>query len=120
MPEGSRGTVPNALAEAAELRQTRGIAQNARTIEWLKAEVVAGPGSACRAFLKGDPEGVIESLAGLVISCYLLGLRVGLDCGRLNNAILAKLGRNIREGHEMESWYGDLSQLRERFQGRRK
>jgi hypothetical protein len=102
------------------LRQTQGIAQNARTVEWLKAEVVVGPGSVCRALLKGDPEGVLESLAGLVISCYLLGLRVGLDCTRLDNAILTKLDRNIREGHEMETWYGDLSQLRERFQGRRK
>jgi hypothetical protein len=88
-------------------------------VEWLKAEVVAGPGSVCRAFLKGDPETVLDSLAGLIISCYLLGLRTGLDSVRMDNAILAKLDRNIREGHELETWYGDLSQLRERFREQR-
>jgi len=101
------------------LRHSQGIAHNARTVEWLKAEMVAGPGSVCKALLKGDPEVVLDSLAGLIISCYLLGLRVGLDSVRVDIAVVAKLDRNIREGHEMETWYGDLSQLRERFQRQR-
>lgn len=89
-------------------------------MEWLKAEIAGGAGSVCKALLVGNPETVADSLAALVISCYLLGRRVGLDYARLDEAILAKLELNIREGHELETWYRDLSQLRDRFQrGRR-
>lgn len=74
------------------MRGAQGIAQNARTGEGLKAEMAASPGSVCKALLKGDPEMILDSLGGIV----------------------------IREGHELDTWHGDLSQLRERFQGQRR
>lgn len=83
----------------------------------MKAELAQSAGSVPRALLRGEPDTVADALAAVVISCYLLGRRVGLDFARLDRAVLARLERSVREGHEMESWYGDLSQLRERFRG---
>ncbi|MDQ7794598.1 MAG: MazG-like family protein [bacterium] len=102
------------------MNQEVGVARNIRSVEWLKAELAGGAGTVCKALLKGNPEAVADSLAGLVVSCYLLGRRVGLDYGRLDEAIGVKLELNVRSGHELETWYGDLSQLRDHLRGRRR
>jgi hypothetical protein len=42
---------------------------------------------------------------------YLLGKRVGVSFSTVDNKVKAQLTTNINDGHEVERWYGDLSEL---------
>jgi hypothetical protein len=42
---------------------------------------------------------------------YLLGKRVGVSFHTVDTKIKAQLLANINNGHEVERWYGDLSDL---------
>ncbi len=96
------------------------IARNIRTIEWLKAELVSRVGFLLQAMLKDREEEITEALAGIMISSYLLGSRLGVDFGRLDKKVLGKVRANALGGHEIEKWYGDFSALLEHLREREK
>lgn len=89
------------------------VARNARAVEWLKAEMAAGVGNGFRQLIKGPREPVAESLADTIMASYLLASRVGIPPEDLDARIDKKLSANIREGHQLERWFGDLSELLE-------
>lgn len=90
-----------------EISITRGY----RTIEWLKTELVGGVSGLLRGMLKNSEEAILDNLANLVLSSYLLARRLGLGFTRLELKVESKIRQNIDEGHEVEKWYGDLSAL---------
>ena len=77
------------------------IARNIKTIEWLKTELIA------------------DSLANIVVGCYLLGKRLGLPYGALDEKIGEKVKANLEQGHEIEAWYGDFTLLKRYLTGRK-
>ncbi|HHW14773.1 MAG TPA: hypothetical protein GXX28_07550 [Firmicutes bacterium] len=85
------------------------IARNVRTIEWLKAELVGGVSALFKALLKNSEETILDSLANVVVACYLLGKRLGVSFSRLDAKIENKVAANITKRHEIEQWYGDFS-----------
>lgn len=87
------------------------IAKNARTLEWLRAELVGSAAQAMRAMARGEEDAAIDALASGVVVCYLLARRMGASYARLDNQVLARLHDSIAGGHEIEQWYGDLTQL---------
>lgn len=89
----------------------RGIAKNIKVVEWLKADLVTSISSLFKSMLRGSEELILDALASLVITCYVLGRRLGVNFSRLDLKVEAKLRQGIDENHEVERWYGDLSAL---------
>ena len=87
------------------------IARNVRAIEWLEAEMVHETGAFLHALVKNSEEAALDSLAAAVISAYLLARRLGYGFTRLDARVRAKLQSNLEQDHELEQWYGDISEL---------
>jgi len=88
-----------------------GIAKNIKIIEWLKADLLTSLSALFKSMLRGSEELILDALASLVITCYVLGRRLGINFPRLDFKIEAKLRQGIDENHEVERWYGDISNL---------
>ncbi|HXL04934.1 MAG TPA: MazG-like family protein [Bacillota bacterium] len=95
------------------------IARNIKTIEWLKTELIAGISSLFKGMLKNNNELIADSLANIVVGCYLLGKRLGLPYGALDEKIGEKVKANLEQGHEIEAWYGDFTLLKRYLTGRK-
>lgn len=93
------------------------LSRNLRAIEHLKAEMAAALAGVYRAMLRGSDEGVAEALAGVVVTSYLLGRRVGVSPTRLDMKVANRLRSFVDQGHELEQWYGDFGMLLRHFQG---
>ncbi|MGQ9823710.1 MAG: MazG-like family protein [Desulfotomaculales bacterium] len=93
------------------LDQDTGIAKNIRVIEWLKADLLTSVSALFKSMLRGSEEHLQDSLASLIITCYILGRRLGLSFTRLELKMESRLRQSIDEGHELEKWYADLSAL---------
>ncbi|HZW82351.1 MAG TPA: MazG-like family protein [Candidatus Deferrimicrobium sp.] len=87
------------------------VVKNHRTIEWLKSELVSSIGGLFKAVIAGGDDMVVDFLARIITSTYLLGRRLGLSFARVDLKIEHNLKSNIANDHELEEWYGDLSAL---------
>ncbi len=88
-----------------------GIAKNLRVIEWLKAELVESVAALFKSLMRGSEEAARDALATVIITTYILGRRVGIGFRDVDVKVRDKLRLSIREAHEVEKWYGDLSGL---------
>lgn len=95
-----------------------GVATRARMIEWLKTEVVDQVSRLFKAIWDGSTSRVMDSLAGLIASSYILGRRLGIPYRDLDNAIADKLAKLKQEGHQLEDQYRDLTELSEHIRKR--
>jgi hypothetical protein len=96
----------------------RPFARHLKVIDWLKAELASSVGSVLRAMVAGTEEAMVEALAALVLTAYVLGRRVGISFVRLDLRVVGAARELIGEGHELERTYGDLSALVNHFQAR--
>ena len=87
------------------------IAKNIRIVEWLKADLITSLSALYKGLLTGSEERLIEALSGIIVTCYVLGRRLGFSFSRIDVAVEAKLRQGVEESHEVEKWYGDLSML---------
>ncbi|BAS29434.1 MazG-like family protein [Limnochorda pilosa] len=87
------------------------LARHVKTVEWLKAELVASVASLLRASLDGDGEALGETLATVVVATSVLARRLGIDYDDLERKVAAQVRANIQEEHQLERWYGDFSAL---------
>lgn len=94
------------------------VAKRAKVIEWLKTEVVDHVSRLFKSLWEGSSLKVTDSLASLVVSCYILGRRLGLSYKDLDDAIIDKLKKHKQEGHQLEEWYQDISVLEEHMRKR--
>ncbi|MDD3652660.1 MAG: MazG-like family protein [Desulfotomaculaceae bacterium] len=92
-------------------RQESGIVKNIKVVEWLKADLLTSLSVLFKSMLRGSEDLILDALASLVVTCYILGRRLGITFTRLDLRIEEKLLRSIEEDHEMEKWYGDISNL---------
>lgn len=87
------------------------IATNLKVIEWLKAELVESVGALLKSLLKAGNDATSDALATIIIVCYILGKRVGISFQAIDMRIRHKINTSINDAHEIEQWYGDLSDL---------
>ena len=92
-------------------REDVDIARNIKVIEWLKADLVTSLSALFRALLRGSEDRLLDALASMILTCYVLGRRLGISFSRLDLKMEAKLRQGIDEGHEVEKANGDLSRL---------
>lgn len=88
------------------------IATNLRVVEWLKTEILDAVSTLFRSLMKSSSEMTADALATIIISAYLLGRRVGVSFHTVDMIIKHKLNSSINEAHEIEQWYGDLTELK--------
>jgi len=101
------GEVCNLASKTREID----VAKNLKIIEWLKAELVDSVGALFKALLKTGNDAAADALAAIIVVTYLLGKRVGVSFYTVDTRVKAHLLANINSGHEVERWYGDLSDL---------
>lgn len=94
------------------------LAKRAKIIEWLKTEVIDYTARLFKSLWEGSTTKVVDSLASLIVSSYILGRRVGISYRELDDSILDKLKRSKQEGHQLEDWYQDISALDEHLRKR--
>lgn len=87
------------------------IAKRMKVIEWLKTELLDQVSSLFRALLNGTEDKIKDGLSSLIVSIYVLGRRLGLNYRNLDQAVIEKLQQHQKQGHQIEEWYGDLSEL---------
>lgn len=95
------------------------ITKNLRTIEELKAELVDGVSSLFKAMIPNHEKKIINSLVRLILGSYLLARRLGISYGRLEQALGDEVRDLIEGEHDIEEWFGDLSELQKHLQERR-
>ncbi|MCF6462822.1 MazG-like family protein [Clostridium sp. Cult1] len=92
------------------------IIKNLRTIEWLKGEILASVASLYQLLAKGedDTKDDLEDLiSNIMLLSFLLSKRLGINYEDIISNLKDKVKLNILEGHKIEKWYGDLSELME-------
>lgn len=94
------------------------LAKRAKVIEWLKTEVIDQVSRLFKGIWEGSNPKIVDSLASVVVSCYILGRRLGIHYRSLDEAILEKLQKHKHEGHQLEDWYQDISTLEEHMRKR--
>lgn len=87
------------------------IARNIRVVEWLKADLITSLSALFKSMLRGSEERLLEALSGIIVTCYVLGRRMGFTFSRIDVAVESKLRQGIEESHEVEKWFGDLTML---------
>ncbi|MFA5881459.1 MAG: MazG-like family protein [Eubacteriales bacterium] len=85
------------------------IARNIRVIEWLKTELLGTVSALFKAMMKNSDEAIEDALASMVITIYVLARRVGISFAQLDIRVESKLRNAIKDKHEVEDWYGDLT-----------
>lgn len=87
------------------------ITKNLKTIEWLKAELVDSVAALLKALLKTGNDMIGDAVANIIIIAYLLGRRVGVNFNSIDVQITSKLRTSIDESQEIGQWFGDLADL---------
>ncbi|OXM84542.1 MazG-like family protein [Paenibacillus rigui] len=94
------------------------LAKRAKIIEWLKTEIVDHVAHLLKSIWEGSSTKMVDALASLVASSYILGRRLGISLRSLDEAVLEKMKKHRQEGHQLEEWYGDISALEEHLRKR--
>lgn len=90
------------------------IIKNMRTIEWLKAQLIASVANLYEALANGEEntkENLEDMISNLILESLLLGKRLGLSYDDISLALKENIKINLIEEHKIERWYGDLSIL---------
>ena len=99
------------------------ITRNIRVIEWLKTELLGEITSLFRALANGMKDEVHEkaadAISNMIMICYLLARRLGVTYNAVDMKIENKIKLGIIEEHEVEKWYGDLSELSRHLYGKK-
>ncbi|WP_238392694.1 MULTISPECIES: MazG-like family protein [Paenibacillus] len=94
------------------------VARKAKIIEWLKTEMLDEMAQLFRGLWEGRQAKIVDGLASLIVSSYLLARRLGVSYRELDDTVLEKLKTHKRDHHQLEEWYGDLSSLEKHLDGR--
>ncbi|MBP2642379.1 MAG: MazG-like domain containing protein [Firmicutes bacterium] len=95
------------------------ILRKLRLIEALKAELVLNIGKLFQAVADNSEKAITSALAAVVVSCYCLGKRLGIDFSVLDDSIGEQLNTSSKNTKETEKWFGDYSELRRYFRDKR-
>lgn len=91
------------------------ITRNIKIIEWLKSELLTDLANLYKALVNGMKEEVHETvsdtLSNIILICYLLGRRLGISYCAIELKIQGKIKLGLVENHDVEKYYGDLSEL---------
>jgi hypothetical protein len=100
------------------------ITRNIKLIEWLKSELLVDMANLFRVLVNGVCEEVHDSvsdtLSNIILISYLLGKRLGISYNAIEMKVHNKIKLGLVENHEVEKYYGDLSELSRHLDSTRK
>lgn len=95
------------------------ILRKLRFIEWLKAELTSHLAAIFHAIARNSERAIGEALAGLIVTSYVLGRRLGLDYEMLDKEVAAWLNRYTAKERDIQSWTGDYADLERHLRQKR-
>lgn len=99
------------------------VSRNIRTVEWLKSELLTDIAGLYRSlsgnFRETQQDSVTELIPDIIILGYLLGKRLGIGYNAIDMKMEQKIRLGLVENHDMEKYYGDLSELSRHLSGSR-
>jgi len=99
------------------------ITRNIKIIEWLKSELLTDIATLFKVLINGVKEDVhevvCETLSNIILVCYILGRRLGNSYDVIEIKIENKIKLGLIENHDIEEYYGDLSDLSRHLRSRR-
>lgn len=99
--------------------QESDIVRTMRLIEGLKADLVTGIGALYKALADGSVDRVRELLAAVVVRCYVLGKRLGINFADLDEAVKQQAEACGKTNHDVEVRFGDFSKLSRHLENKR-
>ncbi len=91
------------------------ITRNIKMIEWLKSELLTDISNLFKVLVNGAKEevhdSIAETLSNIIIICYILGQRLGVSFNAIEMKMENKIKLGLLDNHEVEKYYGDLSEL---------
>ena len=98
------------------------IARNLKLIEWLKSEILTSVAEIFRMLTSSarvSQDRIADCLASIIVGSYLLCRRLGLNYGAIEQKIANKIRLGILEEHDVETNYGDLTELNQHIKAYR-
>lgn len=99
--------------------QESDIVKTMRLIEGLKAELIINVGQLHKVLAENGGKKVQEMLAVVIINCYVLGKRLGINFEQLDEAVKEKSNIYGKSNHEIETRFGDFSKLSRHLENKR-
>ncbi|NLX61641.1 MAG: hypothetical protein GXZ06_03850 [Tissierellia bacterium] len=90
------------------------IIKNIRTVEWLKSELLSSLAYLYEILIMDEDDNkkeISEVISNIILLSLLMGKRVGLSYEDVFNNLQNRIKLNIQKEHNIEKWYGDLSEL---------
>ena len=91
------------------------ITRNIKIIEWLKSQLLMDIAVLFKSLVIGVKEevrdAIADSIANVIIVSYLLAKRLGITFNVIELKMEKKIRLGIIEEHDVEKYYGDLSEL---------
>lgn len=99
------------------------ITRNIKMIEWLKSELLTDIANLFKILVNGIREEVhetvSETISNIILIGYLLGKRLGVGFQAIEIKIQNKIKLGLIESHDVEKYYGDLTELSKHLNGSR-
>lgn len=95
------------------------IVKTMRLIEKLKAAVIGHVGAVYQAFAEGGEQGIRQTMANLVVNCYVLAQRAGIDYSELEELVRVKAEEYARLNDSLEQRFGDYAKLARHMNNKR-
>lgn len=89
------------------------IVRKIEILDCLKADLASFQAELYQTLLQGGTTDFLGAGAKIIITCFLLTKRLGLNFGHLEKQIYAQTELLLAGKHKAEDWYGDLSALQE-------
>lgn len=99
--------------------QESDIVKTMRLIEGLKAELIINVGDLHKVLAENSGKKVREMLAIVVVNCYVLGKRLGINFAELDEAVKDKADLCGKSNNELETRFGDFSKLSRHLENKR-
>jgi len=91
------------------------VTRSLRIVETLKSELLEGIATLYRHLadpaLEDTREVAADTLSEMIVICYLLGKRLGVDYSTMDRHISKKIRLGLIKENEIEKYFGDLSEL---------
>ncbi|MCX7923017.1 MAG: MazG-like family protein [Clostridia bacterium] len=91
------------------------ITRNIKIIEWLKSELLTDLANLFKVLVNGMKEevhdAISDTLSNIILISYLLGRRLGISYNSIEIKVENKIKLGLIENHDVEKYYGDLSEL---------
>ncbi|WP_416199004.1 MAG: MazG-like family protein [Sporanaerobacter sp.] len=99
------------------------IMKNVKVVEWLKCELLSSVASLFQLLqsgIKNAKDDMLDLISNIILLAYLLGKRLGLSYESIDLKVEDKIKLGLIEEHQVEKWYGDLSELHEYYNTNRR